>query len=89
MSLRGASNVPRPFAVNAATPVNTAFGYCRNAIWSAGIWSPFAVNEYVESQPTNAAPATVPLPFAIVMLSRRAPDPSKRRAAVAFENGSP
>ena len=59
-SLRGMSNVPLPVAVNSASP---EIGTCLNLIASTrstGIRRPSALNEYVESQPMNAAPVMLP-----------------------------
>ena len=44
---------------------------------------PSALNEYVESHPTKAAPVMVPVPFAISIPSSRTPVPSNRNDAVA------
>ena len=83
-SFRGTSNVPLPLAENSTMPDSGAPGYVRNASCPAGIRRPSALNEYVESHPTNAAPVIVPAPFAISMPSSRTPVPSKRSDAVAF-----
>ena len=55
---------------------------------SIGIRRPSALNEYVESHPTNAAPVTVPPFFSIVTPSSRTPAPSNRSDAAAFSKGS-
>ena len=50
----------------------------------------FALNEYVPSHPTNAAPVMVsalPATAVTLILSSRTPEPSKRRSAVASRNG--
>ncbi len=57
---------------------------------STGIRRPSALNEYVESQPMNAAPVMLPArskPMSIPL--RRMPRPSNRSDAVAFRNGWP
>jgi len=51
-SLRGASNVPLPVAVNSARPDSGARGNVTNARRSTGMRRPVALNEYVESHPT-------------------------------------